>query len=250
MTTLFVSDLHLTRNRPAITELFLEFLQTEACKAEALYILGDLFEYWIGDEAVDADEIRPVIAALRAVADGGVSVYVLHGNRDFLLGERFQQACHCRLLDDPATIDLYGKNTLITHGDQLCTDDAEYQRVRCILRDPAWQSMFLAKEIDEREAIARSYREISMANSSAKPMHIMDVNADAVEQAMITHGVVQMIHGHTHRPDIHEVKIGVRNGRRIVLGDWYKHGSVLRCDQSGCRLDKLPLPAAASPKPE
>lgn len=241
MATLFISDLHLTYQRPAVTDLFLTFLEEQAVSADALYILGDLFEYWIGDEAVSLEVVRPIIDGLSELAATGTPVYVMRGNRDVLLGTGFAKACGCQLLEDPTVIDLYGDATLISHGDYLCTDDVEYQKFRKMVRDPEWQRRFLAKDIEEREAIARTYREISMANLAEKSPDIMDVNQQAVEQALLNNKVTQMIHGHTHRPAIHEFTVKNAYCRRIVLGDWYDQGSVLRCDQNGCELQGLPI---------
>ncbi|KPK12771.1 MAG: UDP-2,3-diacylglucosamine hydrolase [Acidithiobacillales bacterium SG8_45] len=241
MATLFISDLHLTEQRPAVTRLFLDFLATDAAGAEALYILGDLFEYWIGDEAASLPSVQPIMQALRSLVDSGVPVYVIHGNRDLLLGKGFEQASHCQLLDDPTVIDLYGEPTLISHGDYLCTDDEEYQKFRVMVRDPDFQARFLARDIEEREAIIQTYREISMANSLEKSMEIMDVNSDAVAEQMQAHDVQRMIHGHTHRPDIHQLTINGKPAQRIVLGDWYDQGSVLRCDAEGCLLHGIPI---------
>jgi UDP-2,3-diacylglucosamine hydrolase len=241
MATLFISDLHLTEQRPAVTRLFLSFLATDAARADALYILGDLFEYWIGDEAAELPEVQPIMRGLRTLVDSGVPVYVIHGNRDLLLGKGFEQASHCQLLEDPTVIDLYGEPTLISHGDYLCTDDEEYQKFRTMVRDPEFQARFLAKDIGEREAIIQTYREISMANSLEKSMDIMDVNADAVAEQMQAHGVQRMIHGHTHRPHVHQLTINGKPAQRIVLGDWYDQGSVLSCDTEGCSLRGMPL---------
>jgi len=246
MAILFISDLHLTHQRPAITDLFLAFLEEQAISADALYILGDLFEYWIGDEAIELETVRPIIDGLNRLAASGTPVYIMRGNRDVLLGKKFEQACGCRLLEDPVVIDLYGEAMLISHGDYLCTDDTEYQQFRTMVREPKWQQRFLAKDIEEREAIIRTYREISMANLAEKSPEIMDVNQQAVEQALLDHNVTQMIHGHTHRPAIHEFTLTDDNCRRIVLGAWYEQGSVLRCDQNGCELRGLPL-AQATP---
>ena len=243
MATLFISDLHLTEKRPAVTELFLRFLASEATGADALYILGDFFEYWIGDEAVQFPEVQPVLQGLATLADSGVPVYVMRGNRDVLLGKEFERAARCQLLPDPTIIDLYGEPTLISHGDYMCTDDVEYQQYRAMVNDPEFQARFLAKDLDEREAIIQNYREISMANSSTKPMEIMDVNKQTVVEQMQKYGVQQMIHGHTHRPRTHLLTVANKPARRIVLGDWYDQGSVLVCDANGCDLKGLPIPA-------
>ena len=239
MTTLFISDLHLCAERPRITALFLDFLAREAAAAQALYILGDLFEYWIGDDALaaddDSDDTGRIVAALGRLNAAGVPVFLQHGNRDFLLGAGFCAATGCRLLPDPSVIDLYGEPTLLMHGDLLCTDDLEYQQVRRQVRDPQWIAQFLARTRAEREALVRGYRAQSQAVTQAKAAEIMDVNADAVAAAMAAHGVRQLIHGHTHRPAIHSLA----GGRRIVLGDWYEQGSVLACDANGCELRGL-----------
>lgn len=241
MATLFISDLHLTAARPEITTLFLDFLAHEARRADALYILGDLFEYWIGDEAVAAPEYRPMIAGMRALADAGVPLHVMHGNRDFLMGAGFEQATGCRLLPDPARIELYGRPVLLTHGDALCTRDEEYMSFRTVVRNPEWQRAFLAKSLAEREAIARNYRELSRQSTAAKRPEIMDVTPEAVLDLMRAHGVRDLIHGHTHRPGEHRFDLDGVPARRLVLGDWYDQGSVLRCTPTGWSLDTLAL---------
>jgi len=241
MATLFISDLHLTHLRPAITDLFLSFLENQAPTADALYILGDLFEYWVGDEAITLETVRPIIEGIHGLADSGTPVFIMRGNRDVLLGQEFEKACGCRLLEDPVTIDLYGSTTLISHGDYLCTDDVEHQKFRKMVHDAEWQQEFLAKDFAERETIVRSYREISIAETAKKSPEIMDVNQQAVEQALRQGGVTQMIHGHTHRPAIHDFTLDDKKCRRIVLGDWYDQGSVLICEESGYELKGLPL---------
>ncbi|BAU47308.1 UDP-2,3-diacylglucosamine hydrolase [Sulfurifustis variabilis] len=239
MATLFISDLHLTAARPEITALFLDFLAREARGADALYILGDLFEYWIGDEAVDAPEYRPMIAGLRGLTDAGVPLYVMHGNRDFLMGPAFERATGCRLLPDPARIDLYGTAVLLTHGDALCTRDEEYMTFRAVVRDPEWQRGFLTKSVAEREAIARNYRELSRQSTAAKRPEIMDVTPAAVTELLRARGVRDLIHGHTHRPAEHVFELDGAPARRVVLGDWYDQGSVLRCTPDGWSLATL-----------
>ena len=244
--TLFISDLHLCGARPAITGLFLEFLQRRARTARALYILGDLFEYWIGDEAVEQPEFRPIIDGLRQLTAGGTPVFVMHGNRDFLMGNRFEQACGCRLLVDPTRLDLHGVPTLLMHGDSLCTDDVEYMQFRTQVRNPAWQKTFLAKPVAERETIVRNYREISKISTASKKPEIMDTNQMAVEAIMREHRVHRMIHGHTHRPREHVFSLDGQPARRMVLGDWYEQGSVLRVDDQGWQLESLPLAQAGA----
>jgi len=237
-TTLFIADLHLDPARPAITDLFLDFLATEARAASALYILGDLFEAWIGDDD-DAPHHRPVVAALRDLSTQDTAVHVAHGNRDFLLGAGFAAASGAQLLGEQTVIDLFGTPTLLMHGDTLCTDDTAYLAFRAQVRDPDWQHEFLATPLAERRQIAQGLRERSAASTRDKPAEIMDVNAAAVAQTMRAAGVHQLIHGHTHRPAIHEFELDGEPARRIVLGDWYTQGSVLRCSAEGCVLESL-----------
>ncbi len=241
MATLFVSDLHLDPARPAITALFLDFLARQAGRADACYILGDLFEAWIGDDD-DAELGRRVAGALRALADSGVSVHFLHGNRDFLIGERFAAAAGVRLLPESEAIDLYGEPVLLLHGDTLCTDDADYQAFRAQVRDPAWQARLLELPLAQRRALAGQLRETSQQATQLKETAITDVNLEAVDGALRARGIRRMIHGHTHRPAIHEWMLDGQPARRVVLGDWYDRGSVLRCDVTGWRLEPLPLP--------
>jgi UDP-2,3-diacylglucosamine hydrolase len=248
MTTLFISDLHLTAGRPRITDLFFEFLDREARDAKALYILGDFFEYWIGDDALEQTEFRPIAQALRAVVDAGTPVSLMRGNRDFLLGGRFERETGCRLIEDPTVIDLYGTPVLLMHGDTLCTDDVEYLEFRKMTRAESWQREFLAKSSTERDAIARNNRELSRQATANKAPEIMDVTQSAVANAMREHGVRHLIHGHTHRPGKHTFDLDGEPAHRIVLGDWYRHGSVLRCTGADWTLGELPLPTAASPR--
>lgn len=237
MTTLFVSDLHLDSSRPAITRLFFDFLAGEAAEADALYILGDLFEAWIGDDDDDPHH-QAVIARLQDLSRK-VPVAVMRGNRDFLLGDRFALMTTCRLMGDAEVVDLYGTPTLLMHGDSLCTDDDAYQQFRTMVRDPEWQRGMLAKPLAERRLIAKSARDESAIQNSMKPEAIMDVNADAVAAVMREHGVRRFIHGHTHRPAVHDFELDGRPAQRIVLGDWYEQGSVLRVDAGGAVLSKL-----------
>ena len=237
--TLFISDLHLDPGRPVITELFLGFLKNRATRAEALYILGDLFEAWVGDDD-DAPMNQAVCRALKACAGSGTAVYVMHGNRDFLMGEGFADQSGVTLLDDPARIDLYGTPTLLMHGDLLCTDDTEYQTFRKMVRDPDWQSALLARPLDERRLMAQEMRASSREQTGGKPESIMDVNGDTVVDVMQSQHVVRLIHGHTHRPAIHELEVAGDLSQRIVLGDWYEQGSMLVCSPAGCELQVLP----------
>ncbi|MFN2308915.1 MAG: UDP-2,3-diacylglucosamine diphosphatase [Gammaproteobacteria bacterium] len=238
---LFISDLHLDARRPAVTALFLDFLaRLEPPRCTGLYILGDLFEAWIGDDNDDPHDTG-VIAALRAATRRGIPLWVMHGNRDFLLGEDFALACGCTLLADPARIELGGEPTLLMHGDTLCTDDRDYQQFRALVRDPGWQGQFLAKPLAERRQIAAGLRETSRLRSGEKPAEIMDVNPQAVCDALRRHGVRRLIHGHTHRPGIHTLNLDGQPAQRVVLGDWYTQGSVLYCEQATLRLETLPL---------
>jgi UDP-2,3-diacylglucosamine hydrolase len=235
MATLFISDLHLDDSRPAATEAFLTFLETDASGADALYILGDLFEYWLGDDA-PTPVGRIVAPAIQSVSKSGVPVYFTHGNRDFLLGERYAEAAGMQLLPEEHVVDLYGAPTLLLHGDTLCTDDVQYQQVRRMLRDPDWQADFLAKTPQERVEAAMKAREMSAEHKDGVEMDIMDVNATTVGDAFARHGVRHMIHGHTHRPAVHDKD----DGQRIVLGDWYEQGSALSLSAEGYSLDALP----------
>jgi len=238
--TLFISDLHLDPERPAVTELFLEFLDTRACAADALYILGDLFEAWVGDD--DTSPVNKVVCeSLKKCATSGTTVFIMHGNRDFLLGAQFAAASGCTLLDDPALIDLYGTPALLMHGDLLCTDDREYMAFRAMVRDTEWQRELLSKPLEERQQLAREMRDRSREQTGGKPESIMDVNKEAVIKTMTEHRVQRLIHGHTHRPAIHDLVISGEPAQRIVLGDWYEQGSLLECTSSGCRLQALEL---------
>jgi len=226
MPTLFISDLHLDDTRPQITDLFARFLAREARGADALYILGDLFESWIGDDE-DATLATRVADALRGLRDGDVPIYFMHGNRDFLLGANYAERTGMTLLADPTIIDLHGERTLLMHGDTLCTDDLDYQKFRTLVRNPAWQTQFLAKPLAERRVFAAQARGESRKQTAMKPAEIMDVNQNAVASAMRTHDVRRLIHGHTHRPATHRFDLDGQAAERIVLGDWYEQSSVL-----------------------
>ena len=240
MTTLFISDLHLHPVRPAVTEKFLEFLQAEAGQSEALYILGDLFEVWIGDDDPDPHH-RVVIDALSGHRDSGAELYIARGNRDVILGGRFCRETGAHLLEETTVIDLYGSRVLISHGDELCTDDHAYQRFRRQARSPTWRAIFLALPLGIRRYLASHLRRRSRIETALKPEDITDVSPEAVEEALAAHRVSTMIHGHTHRPGIYPVEQFRQTKIRIVLGDWYEQGSVLRWDESGYRLESLPL---------
>ena len=240
MTALFISDLHLDSERPDSTREFLAFMERRARAAERLYILGDLFEAWIGDDD-DDPSLGPILDSLAAVARGGTICHFMHGNRDFLAGQRFAEKTGCRLLGDYETVDLYGERVLLTHGDLLCTDDVRYMKLRATVRDPAWQREFLAKPLGERRKIASEMRAMSRTEVAAKREEIMDVNATTVAATMRKSGVRTLLHGHTHRPGIHHFDLDGRAATRIVLGAWYEQGSCLRWDESGFELETLGL---------
>jgi len=244
-TTLFISDLHLDAARPEITRLFRQFLQDEARGAEALYILGDLFEAWIGDDD-DTPLALEVAGALRALGDTGVPVYFMHGNRDFLLGHAYAARAGMRLLPDPSVIMLDGVPVLLMHGDTLCTDDVAYQAFRAQSRTPGWREAMLAQPLAVRRALAGQARSASQthqqalkAGDRARFETITDVSPRTVESTLIRYGVKTLIHGHTHRPALHRVQIGDAQYTRIVLGDWYEQGSVLRVGADGYQLSAL-----------
>jgi UDP-2,3-diacylglucosamine hydrolase len=239
MTTLFISDLHLDAERPDITELFGRFIDHEAHGADALYILGDLFEAWVGDD--DPSDTGAFVAdKLRGLHDAGVPVSFIRGNRDFLLGDAYARRAGMAILPDPAVVVLYGKPGLLMHGDLLCTDDIAYQQFRAQTRDPQWQQQFLSQPLTARMAFAQQARAASKAHQSglrqAGQMDaITDVAPATVAATFARYGIDTLIHGHTHRPAVHAQE----GGTRIVLGDWYHQGSVLRVDANGARLSSL-----------
>lgn len=224
MTTLLISDLHLHPGAPEITEGLLTYLERDARHAEALYILGDFFEAWIGDDVLDTPGLDPlaerVAAALKTTSDGGTRIYLMHGNRDFLLGERFATHCGATLLPDPSVVDLGGKPVLLMHGDSLCTHDTAYMAFRAQARDPQWQAQILAMPIEARLELAKSLRMQSGEANANKAEEIMDVTPEEVEAALREHGVDTLIHGHTHRPAVHSLEVDGRPAQRLVLGDW------------------------------
>jgi UDP-2,3-diacylglucosamine hydrolase len=237
--SLFISDLHLSPETTEPTDALLRFLCETAPAADALYVLGDLFEYWIGDEGLDQPYAGQIAKAFRALAHSGVHVCFMHGNRDFLIGARFAQTSGMQLLADPTLLTLYGTPTLLMHGDTLCRDDQEYQKFRTMVRDPAWQQAFLARPLDERIRMAREVRGKSEQAKQVKDLTIMDVAPSAVDDAFRAHHYARLIHGHTHRPAHHEHKVDGRVCERWVLADWYEHGSYLLCDADGCRAQPL-----------
>jgi UDP-2,3-diacylglucosamine hydrolase len=239
MSTLFISDLHLDEARPEITQLFLRFLSNTANQVEALYILGDLFEAWVGDddESALAHQVRQ---ALRTLSDAGTPLFFMRGNRDFLTGQTFAKDCGLTLLPDPCVIDLYGTPTLLMHGDLLCVDDIGYLAFRAQVRNLQWQASFLAQPLPARVAFAAQARKASQQHQSEivkdSQESIMDVNQTSVQSLMVQYGVNRLIHGHTHRPDIHSFMHNNTRYQRIVLGDWYTQGSMLRVNSDGVSL--------------
>jgi len=234
--SLFISDLHLTEERPEANERFIELLEAKAPAADALYILGDFFESWVGDDDLEAP-FNAVIAGLLAdVSRRGVPLYFMHGNRDFLIGERFCRATGAKLLADPTVQEIHGVRTLLMHGDTLCTDDLDYQSWRRIARSEAWQHEFLARPLAERRHVTVGMREISKDAVQSKPPEIMDVNDAAVAQAMHAHSVTRLVHGHTHRPGRHALTIDGRTAERWVLPDWYGRGGYLEIGPGAPKL--------------
>jgi UDP-2,3-diacylglucosamine hydrolase len=237
---LFISDLHLCASRPHITADFLNFLKNTASHASALYILGDLFEYWAGDDDMDNKHHQPIVTAFRTLADSGVKLYFMHGNRDFLISTQFCNAAKISLLQDPCLINLYGKSALLSHGDDLCTDDTTYQEFRRLVRDSNWQTEFLSQPLQSRKDQIENIRVRSELEKSLKPADIMDVNQDAVFNLLKKYHYPELlIHGHTHRPDKHSIQLEGHNTTRWVLGDWYEQGSYLSCDQYGCKSKSI-----------
>lgn len=232
--TLFISDLHLDAARPEATARFQRFLQGALPGADALYILGDLFEYWVGDDGLGLAFNEAIASGLKA-ASRLLPVFFMHGNRDFLAAEGFARATDAKLLPDPANVDLYGRAAVLLHGDTLCTDDLAYQRFRAQVRDPAWQRATLARPLAERVAMARHFREESEGAKQGKSMEIMDVAPAAVERAFAACDCDLMIHGHTHRPGRHVHRVAGRDRERWVLPDWYAKGGYLEVSPAGIR---------------
>ena len=237
---LFISDLHLSAERPDANEQFFRFLGDEASRAQALYVLGDLFEYWAGDDELKDPAGDPlageVASAFKVLSNRGVCISVMHGNRDFLIAGDFCDASGADLLTDPCVVEHNGTRSLLMHGDTLCTDDRDYQAWRLTARSEAWQREFLAKSLAERHTAIGALREKSKQVIAAKPAEIMDVNADAVRDAFRRHGVRRLIHGHTHRPARHDIEVDGARCERWVLPDWYGRGGYLALDDVGPRL--------------
>jgi UDP-2,3-diacylglucosamine hydrolase len=236
---LFISDLHLCDSRPHITQAFIAFLANTAANAQALYILGDLFEYWAGDDAIKTDALQPSIHALRSLALNA-PIYLMHGNRDFLIGENFARVTGINMLPDPSLITLFGKPVLLSHGDALCTDDVAYQQFRKEVRHTSWQAQFLSEPLSKRIAYIEELRAKSEQEKSTKSMQIMDVNTSAVDTLLREFDYPPLfIHGHTHRPNKHTHKLDGHECERWVLGDWYEQGSYLELSAAGCIARKL-----------
>lgn len=233
--SLFISDLHLCSSRPRITEQFLTVLKTSATQAEYLFILGDFFEYWAGDDDIGHANHAAIVSGLQGLSQSLTKIYFMHGNRDFLIGEAFAKTTGINLLNDPSVFELYGKRVLITHGDALCTDDVAYQQFRQQVRQPAWQQQFLAQPLADRKAQIEALRMRSESEKSSKLESIMDVNAASVAELIRANNYPEiLIHGHTHRPAKHVLEIDHHVTERWVLGDWYEQGSCLCLDASGC----------------
>jgi len=237
--TLFISDLHLSTERPHINRQFFGFVEGIACHAEALYILGDLFEHWIGDDDLEDPVGAAVAASLAGLHGRGVKVALMQGNRDLLLGQSFADRCGAQLIADPALLDLYGTATLAMHGDTLCTDDLSYQEWRTYARAPSIQQQFLAQPIAARHEQMKDLRRRSEAHKHESDTEIMDVAESAVIEALRTHGYPRLIHGHTHRPARHLHLVDGHACERWVLNDWYERGGYLRCDAGGCAASLL-----------
>lgn len=228
--SLFISDLHLSENSPITTGLFHQFIQRVAPQAESLYILGDLFEYWAGDDDLDSPFHLEITQALRALSLQGTTLYIMHGNRDFLMDKRLAKACNATLLADPILINLYDRPTLLTHGDALCTDDTSYQEFRQLVRQASWQQQFLALPLAQRKAQIEELRAKSESEKQLKTMSLMDVNLQAVNELLREYNYPCLIHGHTHRPAHHLHHLDDHSCDRWVLGDWDKQANALYCD--------------------
>ena len=239
MSTLFISDLHLAPERPAQLEQFAAFTRDIATRTDALYVLGDLFEYWLGDDDMNQPLHVSVADALKHVAASGTAVYFLHGNRDVLVGSAYAERCGATIIEDGTVVGLHGTPTLLMHGDTLCTDDLEYQKFRAYAHDPHNQARFLAQPLSARRDQMMNWRKDSESGKQGKTAEIMDVAPAAVEEALRKNGYPRLIHGHTHRPGRHVHRVDGHDCERWVLNDWYVNGGYLRCDASGCALVML-----------
>jgi UDP-2,3-diacylglucosamine hydrolase len=235
---LLISDLHLEEGRPDITRAFLGLLAGRARIAESLYILGDFFEAWIGDDAMSPFQ-RSICQALRALSDSGTKVFLMHGNRDFMIGKAFCKAAGCTLLKDPSVVNFNGEPVLLMHGDSLCTRDEAYMRMRRYLRNPMTLWVLRHLPLSTRHKLARKLRSESRAQTRMKANDIVDVTPDEVLQVMMESGVKTLIHGHTHRPAVHDVQLDGATAQRIVLGDWDREGWLLQIDEQGFHLESF-----------
>ncbi len=238
MTTLFISDIHISEQHPEICDQLIDFLENHTQQSKALYILGDLFEYWLGDDDTNP-EYKRIKLALKKISNKNIPTYFMHGNRDFLIGESFARETGITILSDPSIIELYNEKILISHGDIFCTDDIDYQSSRKLTRDPNWQKIILGKSLEERKAFAYEARKKSSIHTQKTNEALMDVNQSEINKAFKKYGLNKIIHGHTHKPAIHNSIINGEPYKRIVLGDWYEQGSVLKWSQSGPELVTL-----------
>jgi len=238
--TYFIADLHLAQNRPDITACFLSFLKNEAPKAQALYILGDLFEYWVGDDD-DSTFIAEISQAIKNLSELDCKIYFIHGNRDFLLGQRFAKQAGMQILPEVTLIDLYNKPVVIMHGDTLCTRDVGYQAFRKKSRSWWWQAMIKSLPLFVRRKIANNYRNQSASATAMKSQDIMDVTDNEVIHCLEQYKSQILIHGHTHRPAVHDIKANGKKAQRIVLGDWYEQGAWLKVTPDSMELMDSPF---------
>jgi len=236
--TLFIADLHLAPTRPQTISFFLDFLQKRATQAECLYLLGDIFEAWLGDDE-DEPAYQQILQSLKKTTQY-LPIYILHGNRDFLLGQQFEQITGCQLLPETSVIDLYGTSTLIMHGDSLCTRDVAYQQFRQQVRHPQWQQQFLAQSLTQRREIAKQARAQSQTHTQTVAMDIVDVTQEEVDKVLTEKQVDHLIHGHTHRPAKHEWQNEGKKKHRYVVGDWQdKSAIILSCTPHNWQLIDL-----------
>jgi UDP-2,3-diacylglucosamine hydrolase len=242
MTVLFIADIHLSADRPDLISAFVNFIDKKASKCHSLYLLGDIFEAWIGDDYIEP-AMETIVRSLQQLSHQGTHVFLLQGNRDFLMGTLFAKTIGATLLEENCLVDLPSEKALIMHGDQLCTDDIDYQQFRVMVRSKQWQQQFLDKPIAERLLIAQQLRAASKEQGSTKSMQITDVNQDAVIEAMNTANIKLLIHGHTHRPNTHSVSLAKGSGMRMVLGDWGDKLWYIECTDAGCQLVDMPIGA-------
>ena len=239
MTTIFISDLHLDKDRPKVIRYFIDFLNNLESDIESLYILGDFVEYWVGDDD-PGDGLEEVFSSIKKKSNS-IPIYFMHGNRDFMISEKFCNQHGMKFLKDPTKIKLHGKKILLMHGDTLCIDDIEYQKFRTMVRSPLWQNEMLKKSLEERINLAKMLRAKSLSETGTKDEVIMDVNNDEVISQLKKHNVDMIIHGHTHRPNIHKIISENKECKRIVLGDWYDKRFILRISDDEIIIDKSNL---------